>query len=184
VGGTNNRTNNGAAVETGDEFPLYCTSHARRCAYQPNLCLIERLRIIHGLDLEELVTPAMDDSGIAINAVFASLRQRLLEAGFPFRVDEGCLLAILKFSTFQIWKDLDKNWTRSCVTLWCGIWWSILGRRLSNRFPLTPSFDEGAMRLPIAADESQMAVIVRAASGQSFVLESLGAGASWELAAT
>ncbi|MDR3072663.1 MAG: DUF4011 domain-containing protein, partial [Clostridiales Family XIII bacterium] len=78
---------------------------------QPNLCLLEWLRITKGLSLDALANPATDETGIAIKTVFTEIRSKLLEANLPFRVDESCSLAILKFSTFQIWRDLDTNWS-------------------------------------------------------------------------
>jgi hypothetical protein len=139
---------------------------------QPNLCLLEWLKSTKGLDLDELAHPALDDNGLAITSVMASIRKRLVDAGLPYRVDETASLAILKFSTFQIWKDLDENWRelgeRPVV--------KHLVERPGETF-IDPAgtaqvaIDEETLRLPIAADGSQIAAIVRASSGQSFVLE-------------
>jgi hypothetical protein len=79
---------------------------------QPNLVLLEWLKSTRGLDLDELAHPLLDDSGIAIGAVFAAIRKRLVEAELPYRLDESASLAILRFSTFQIWKDLDAHWSQ------------------------------------------------------------------------
>jgi hypothetical protein len=139
---------------------------------QPNLVLLEWLKSTRGLDLDELAHPLLDDSGIAIGAVFAAIRKRLVEAELPYRLDESASLAILRFSTFQIWKDLDAHWAQ--------LMQSPVVEHLVNRPGETfadpagselPPIDEKTLRLPIAADGSQMAAIVRATSGQSFVLE-------------
>ena len=139
---------------------------------QPNLVLLEWLKSTKGLDLDELANPLLDDSGIAIGAVFAAIRKRLVEAELPYRLDESASLAILRFSTFQIWKDLDAHWG--------ALMQSPVVEHLVNRPGETftdpagsdlPPIDEETLRLPIAADGSQMAAIVRATSGQSFVLE-------------
>jgi hypothetical protein len=138
----------------------------------PNLCLLQWLQTTQGLDLSELSSPALDDSGIAIEAVFAGIRRQLQEAELPFRIEETVSLAILRFSTFQIWKDLESNW-RSLIQ-------NPVVRHLVERPGETfveaaatapSSVDEATLRLPIAADGSQMAAVVRATSGQSFVLE-------------
>uniref|UniRef100_UPI0035BC7121 DUF4011 domain-containing protein n=1 Tax=Agreia sp. TaxID=1872416 RepID=UPI0035BC7121 len=76
----------------------------------PNLCLLQWFETTQGLDLSELREPAIDDSGLAIDAVFAGIRRQLAEAELPYRLEESVSLAILRFSTFQIWKDLDRNW--------------------------------------------------------------------------
>jgi hypothetical protein len=140
---------------------------------QPNLCLLQWFDSTQGLDLSELREPAIDDSGLAIEAVFAGIRRQLAEAELPYRLEESVSLAILRFSTFQIWKDLDSNW-RSLLS-------NPVVRHLVERPGETfvepagrnskPVIDEAALRLPIAADGSQMAAVVRATSGESFVLE-------------
>jgi hypothetical protein len=138
----------------------------------PNLCLLQWFETTQGLDLSELRKPAIDDSGIAIEAVFDGIRRQLAEAELPYRLEESVSLAILRFSTFQIWKDLELNW-RSLLS-------NPVVRHLVERPGETfvepagnarPQIDEAALRLPIAADGSQMAAVVRATSGQSFVLE-------------
>jgi hypothetical protein len=139
---------------------------------QPNLCLLQWFQTTQGLDLTELSSPAIDDSGLAIEAVFEGIRRQLAEAELPYRLEESVSLAILRFSTFQIWKDIDSNW-RSLLS-------NPVVRHLVERPGETfvepagearPTIDEAALRLPIAADGSQMAAVVRATSGQSFVLE-------------
>lgn len=201
---------------------------------QPNLCLLEWLRATQGLDLDALANPAADESGIAMGAVFTEIRAKLLEAGLPFRVDESCSLAILKFSTFQIWRDLDQNWrslienpvvnhlvyhagetfkqdfpagsqrfdaagAKSPVAANAGIseegvrqapvaagsnfgegnmWQSPVAAGLNfgeggmrQSISGDQGFDEESMRLPIAADGSQIKAIFQAVKGRSFVLE-------------
>ncbi|WP_052521394.1 DUF4011 domain-containing protein [Agreia bicolorata] len=138
----------------------------------PNLCLLQWFETTQGLDLSELREPAIDDSGLAIEAVFDGIRRQLAEAELPYRLEESVSLAILRFSTFQIWKDLERNW-RSLLS-------NPVVRHLVERPGETfiepagkerPEIDEAGLRLPIAADGSQMAAVVRATSGQSFVLE-------------
>jgi hypothetical protein len=144
---------------------------------QPNLCLLQWLKTTKGLDLTELATPSLDDTGIAIGAVLAGIRRQLLEAELPYRIDESASLAILRFSTFQIWKDLDENWRPLMQNPVVRHLVETPGETFDD--PATgggsdtaePAVDETELRLPIAADGSQMAAIVRATSGQSFVLE-------------
>ncbi len=139
---------------------------------QPNLCLLQWLKTTHGLDLPDLAEPAIDDAGIAIQTVFAGIRKTLVDARLPFRIDETCSVAILRFATFQIWKDLDEHWE--------GLIDNPVVRHLVERPGETfqdpsgdsdPAIDEASLRLPIAADGSQMAAVMRASAGQSFVLE-------------
>ena len=138
---------------------------------QPNLCLLEWLRSTKGLNLEELENPAVDDSGIAISTVFAGIRERLVEAGLPFRVDETASLAILKFSTFQIWKDLDTNWRALVGNPVVEHLVERPGESFEQASDTAAAVDEAQLLLPIAADGSQMSAVVRASRGESFVLE-------------
>jgi hypothetical protein len=141
---------------------------------EPNLCLLQWLKTTKGVELSELESPSLDDSGLAIGAIFSGIRRQLLEAGLPYRIDEAASLAILRFSTFQVWKDLDENWEQ------------LMTNPVVRHLVQTPGetfaqpagaaggsdhLDETGLRLPIAADGSQMAAIVRATSGESFVLE-------------
>jgi len=144
---------------------------------QPNLCLLQWLKTTKGLDLTELETPSLDDTGIAIGAVLGGIRRQLLEAELPYRIDESASLAILRFSTFQIWKDLDENWRPLMQNPVVRHLVETPGETFDDPAAggggttTSPAVDETALRLPIAADGSQMAAIVRATSGQSFVLE-------------
>jgi len=139
---------------------------------QPNLCLLQWLKTTKGLDLTELAAPSLDDTGIAIGAVLGGIRRQLLEAELPYRIDESASLAILRFSTFQIWKDLDENWRplmqNPVVRHLVETPGETFGGTATTELPVV---DETELRLPIAADGSQMAAIVRATSGESFVLE-------------
>ena len=139
---------------------------------QPNLCLLQWLKTTKGLDLTELENPSLDDSGLAIGAVLTGIRRQLLEADLPYRIDESASLAILRFSTFQIWKDLDENWRDLLSNPVVRHLVEVPGETFADPAGTTqPPLDETTLRLPIAADGSQMAAIVRATSGQSFVLE-------------
>jgi hypothetical protein len=156
----------------GRTFSPYSMSLDGEEVAQPNLCLLQWLKTTRGVDLTALSSPALDDSGLAIGATLAAIRRQLIEAELPYRIDESASLAILRFSTFQIWKDLDSNWR------------PLMENPVVRHLVETPGetfvdpagsgelmVDETSLRLPIAADGSQMAAIVRATSGQSFVLE-------------
>ncbi|WP_207456412.1 DUF4011 domain-containing protein [Herbiconiux sp. SYSU D00978] len=139
---------------------------------EPNLCLLEWLRATKGVELDALAQPLLDEDGLAVQATFAAIRRQLLEAELPFRIEETACLAILRFPTFQIWKDLDAHWPQLLENR--------VVRHLVERpgetfhdpaAGATPAVDEGSLRLPIAADGSQLKAIVRATAGESFVLE-------------
>lgn len=138
----------------------------------PNLCLVQWLRSTKGVRLPALEQPPTDDNGIAVDTAFAELRRQLAEEKLPFRIDESASLAILKFSTFQIWRDLDENWgslLRSPIV-------EHLVERPGETFAdpradVPVDVDETSWRLPVPADGSQLRAIAMARAGRSFVLE-------------
>ncbi|MFL6122914.1 DUF4011 domain-containing protein, partial [Actinophytocola sp.] len=134
----------------------------------PNHCLVQWLRVKHGVRIAELEKPILDDDGIDIDASFRAIKKTLVGNNLNYRVDETASLRLLQFSTFQMWRDLTEHWqvfTRNPVV-----------RHLVEKSgqPLATqeiTVDESAMFLPIAADGSQMRAVELAARGRSFVLE-------------
>jgi len=77
---------------------------------QPNQCLLEKLRIAHGLSIPQFREPESDDSGIDLAGSLQAIRRALLDAQLPFSVEESAHLSLLQFSTLQLWQDLSENW--------------------------------------------------------------------------
>lgn len=138
----------------------------------PNHCLIEWLRVHHGLRIPELANPVTDESGIDIVRTLARIRQSLVENNLHYRIESGASLRLLQFSTFQMWRDLTHHWetiTHNPVV-------RHLVTRAGDRFDDPRgtgdvTVDEAALHLPIAADGSQMKAVTMAEQGHSFVLE-------------
>jgi hypothetical protein len=133
----------------------------------PNLCLVQWLQSTKGVRLAALENPPTDDNGLAIDTAFTELRRQLAEEKLPFRIDETASLALLKFSTFQIWHDLDENWQtlmRSPIV-------EHLVERPGETFAdprgdAPVQVDEAAARLPVPADGSQLRAIAMARGAQ------------------
>lgn len=136
----------------------------------PNYCLVQWLRVKHGVQIGELDQPILDEHGIDIDASFRAIKKALLEANLGYRVDETASLRLLQFSTFQMWRDLTNHWrllTRNQVVRHLV---ENSGKPMSgDDSPV--EFDESLLHLPIATDGSQMRAVVMAAEGKSFVLE-------------
>ncbi|MDR2925146.1 MAG: DUF4011 domain-containing protein, partial [Azoarcus sp.] len=138
---------------------------------QPNACLIEWLRVVHGLTLDGLDSPAFDLTASVLGAACEKMRQSLLVAQFTWHIEENASLAILDYDKFHIWKDMDRNWPVFME--------NPVVRSLIDRFegdvgqapPDSASFAEENLSLPLVADGSQMAAIAAALDGKSFVLE-------------
>ncbi|MCU7728882.1 AAA domain-containing protein [Actinoplanes sp. KI2] len=139
----------------------------------PNQCLIEWLRVKHGLRIPALENPQTDASGIDIPQTLQAIRDSLLERGIPYQVTEAASLRPLKFGAFGLWRDLTEHWrtfaTNPVVER------LITGARMaadiSARQLDDVAVDETALVLPLPADGSQLKAAAAAVAGRSFVLE-------------
>jgi hypothetical protein len=139
----------------------------------PNYCLIEWLRVKHGVQIPELENPARDEHGIDISKTLADINASLVEHRLNYRIDETASLRLLQFSTFQMWRDLTDQWStfmknpvvKHLVESGGAVFDDPAGDDTQ------PAIDEANMHLPIPADGSQMQAIVMAERGYSFVLE-------------
>lgn len=140
----------------------------------PNHCLIEWLRVKHGVALPRLAEPILDESGIDVEATLAAIKGGLVEHRLDYRVDEIASLRLLRFSTFQMWKDLSENWETFIESPVVDHLVHRPGEAFQDPAHTGESqvtVDEAEMQLPIVADGSQMEAIAMAESGRSFVLE-------------
>lgn len=140
----------------------------------PNWCLVQWLRVKHGVRIPELENPITDDSGIDIVRSFRAVSKALVNNQLDnYRVDERASLRILQFSTFQMWRDLTQHWETFLAN-------PVVRHLVENpgqQF-IDPAgggqevtFDEASLQLPIPADGSQLRAIAMAEQGRSFVLE-------------
>lgn len=141
----------------------------------PNHSLVEWLRQEHHVTIDALSNPKLDQSGLDIDFALREIAAALIEADLPFTVARRAHLAIAKFTTYGMWRDLRDNWEtfmRSPV-------FNHLTLRPGETFvePSLPdriqdvTVDEGALALPIAADGAQLQVVNAAGLGYSFVVE-------------
>ncbi|MCC3279908.1 DUF3320 domain-containing protein [Arthrobacter sp. zg-Y40] len=139
----------------------------------PNYCLLEKLRMEHGMEIPGLADPEEDHSGIDLDAALGAVRSAVQAKGLPFRVEPTVDLSILQFAKFRLWKDLDEHWEELAK--------NPLVRHLVST-PTDPftdpvttgtgeDLDELAARVPIPADSSQLQAISEAVAGKTFVLE-------------
>ncbi len=140
---------------------------------RPNQCLLEKLRVAKGLEIPQFSEPDTDESGIDLPGALQEIRAALLRAGLPYRVEETAHLAILQFSTLQMWQDLGENWP------------TFLENSVVRHLVETPTDSfadpvpepepdptaEATAYLPVPADGSQLEAVRWAAAGRSFVLE-------------
>ena len=100
--------------------PIRLITRARQQSYRieidesgastPNFCLLEKLRLVHGLQVPGLAQPAEDAFGIDLDGALQAMRVALAEAGLPFRVEASAEIAVLQFAKYRLWKDLADHW--------------------------------------------------------------------------
>ncbi|MBL8931804.1 MAG: DUF3320 domain-containing protein [Kineosporiaceae bacterium] len=164
-----------------------------------NLSLLEKLRQEFGFTVPGLadLPPRADGDGVDVAAALRLLREAIADSGLPFRVDDEARLAILAYTGYLLWRDLDDHWER------------FLEAPLLRHLALTPTeamaeptaepgtvqapgkggpgapdLDEITAASPLPLDASQAAAVAAARAGRSFVLEGPpGTGKSQTIAA-
>jgi very-short-patch-repair endonuclease len=142
-----------------------------------NAALLEFLRRERGVEVAGVDPLPLDHAGVDVAAVFTALRRSL--ASVPstagWQVREEAQIAVLSFSGFRMWRDLDHQAA--------DVMRHPLVRRLALGesetepvpFPEASTLDERLpardVLCPLEADGSQLAAILAAAEGKSFVLE-------------
>ena len=140
----------------------------------PNYCLIEKLKTF-GLRVPELETPGTDGSGIDVVGALGALRTAILRTRntLGFHVEETADLALLQFSTLEMWQDLRSHWPqfleRPALAHLVHHAGSVFDDGIAP--PEPRALDEVETYLPIPADGSQIEAIRWAGSGKTFILE-------------
>ena len=142
-------------------------------AVRANECLLEWLRRTNGFEPQVLMDPPLDGSGIDVPRLFAELRAALEHEGLPFEVVPDARIALLRFSTMQMWRDVHDHWRTFCSNPL--VEHLAAGSGASFADPVErPEFTdavEADLSLPLPADGSQMQAVAWAAAGCTFVLE-------------
>jgi len=141
-----------------------------------NRSLMEKLRLEFGFTvagLDELPLVAGGD-GVDVDAVVRRVREAIAESGLPFRVESEARLAIIGFTGYLLWRDLDEHWE------------TFLERPLVRHLALTPTdsysagvpprlgdidLDDVVASAPVPTDGSQAQAVAAARTGDTFVLE-------------
>lgn len=158
---------------TGNTSRPYSIRVEPNSELKPNHCLIEKIRIEHGVSLPQLIEPPSDHNGIDVERVFVELRHTFLELGLPFSIEPEARLAIIKFSSLDMWRDVSENWR------------ALMGNRLVEHLvnnsgdlidlrsasPSVSPEDEVSRFLPLPADGTQLEAIIASSEAESFVLE-------------
>ncbi len=161
-----------------------------------NRSLMEKLRLETGFvvdGLDELPARA-DGEGVDVDAVIRRVREAIASSGLAFRVESEAQLAIIGFTGYLLWRDLDEHWE------------TFLERPLVRHLATTPTdsfsggdppllgdvklgdvklgdvklgdtdlddtdLDDVVASAPVPTDGSQARAVAAARSGRTFVLE-------------
>ncbi|HET9944187.1 MAG TPA: DUF4011 domain-containing protein, partial [Actinomycetes bacterium] len=142
-----------------------------------NHSLMEKLRLEFGFTVPGLTDqlPTLPGSEhVDVDAVIRQVREAISESGLPFRVESEARLAVIAFTGYLLWRDLDTHWER------------FLERPLVRHLAMTPTdsysggsaislgdadLDDVVATAPVPTDGSQAEAIAAARAGQTFVLE-------------
>lgn len=139
-----------------------------------NITLVEFLRQNYDISLKGLETLPKDKHGVDVKLIFAIIRDAL-HGQKRWDVEEECVLGTFSFSKFLMWNDIHTH--REQLMDNC-----IISSLVANRLTWTPepvtdnlkeidaSVSPSELALPVAVDSSQMAAVIEAARGHSFIL--------------
>jgi hypothetical protein len=144
----------------------------------PNHCLVEWLRQVHNVEIDDLARPKLDASGLDIAHALSAISAGLIEADLPYTVVESSRLIIAKFSTYGMWKDLRDNWETFMeqpvfqhLSLRAGSDFADPAEEATGVPAERITVREDELALPVPADGAQLRAVTAAAAGYSFVLE-------------
>lgn len=140
---------------------------------QINITLLEFLRQFYGITISGLDPLPQDDSGIDVPLILRTIRLGIMnQAGW--NVEEVAYIGLFSFSRFVMWNDIRNRSTelaenKVVASLISGkMEW--MGEEIVSSEKLDELFAPSDMAIPTSVDSSQLAAIVTAAKGQSFVL--------------
>lgn len=143
-----------------------------------NYSLIEALRSRLGLKLEWFNEDMADDSGLDVQRGIDEIRKEIMTAGWAdkgVRVDDSMAIGVFPFQKVRIWKDLNDHWedflANPVVKHMVEVGTGSFHDPADTEGRGCPPFDDSSLLNPQPADGAQTRAIVRALSGQSFVLE-------------
>lgn len=139
-----------------------------------NITLFEYIRQSCGISVKGIDPLPVDEHGIDVSLIFAQIRDALKEQN-KWDVEEECILGTFSFNKFLMWNDIHSNRDKlienkivaSLVN--GGLTWKpepIVMDLSAEDKKLTPD----SLSLPVPVDSSQMAAVLEAGKGSTFIL--------------
>ncbi|MFM1824385.1 MAG: hypothetical protein RI967_2651 [Planctomycetota bacterium] len=141
-----------------------------------NAALVEYMRLVHGVDLGLSGELETDDAGLDVAAILARVRERIRDCP-GMTVVEQAKLGVYNFRKLPLYQEMEEFGEalgahpvvgslldRSAAP-------AIRGARLVEPARIDHEAPLASLRLPLAADSSQIAAVASAAGGATFVLQ-------------
>ena len=141
-----------------------------------NAALVEYMRLVHGVDLGLSGELETDDAGLDVAAILARVRERIRDCP-GMTVVERAKLGVYNFRKLPLYQEMEafgealgahpvvgSLLDRSAAP-------AIRGARLVEPGAIDREAPLASLRLPLAADSSQIAAVASAAGGATFVLQ-------------
>lgn len=141
-----------------------------------NYTLVEMLKQSFDIDLSSLYELPLDESGVDVDKVLATIRHAIMDIP-KWDVVEQSLLGNFSFRKYVMWKDLHNN---SEILKNSVIYKSLINgcyqsTTSSDLLYSRSSIDErvscGSLFLPMSSDSSQLEAVYLADQGESFILQ-------------
>lgn len=139
-----------------------------------NITLMEFMRQNFNITIGGLDPLPHDSNGVDVALIFAIIRDALKEQK-RWDIEEECVLGTFSFNKFLMWNDIHAHREELRKN-------HIVNSLVENRLTLQPeaqaidlkaadaTLSPAETALPVAADSSQMAAVIEAAKGHSFIL--------------
>lgn len=139
-----------------------------------NITLVEYLRQMFGITIKGINPLPVDEHGIDVPRVFAQIRDALREQN-KWDVEEECILGTFSFNKFLMWNDIHANKEKlienpvvsSLVN--GGLTWTPKPMAV-NLTDEDKTLSPDSLSLPVPVDSSQMAAVLEAGKGSTFIL--------------
>ncbi len=140
--------------------------HARQDEPHFNSTLLKMLKQVYNIQIDGLDPLPMDDHGINIKKIFATVRSKLFTVK-NWDVVETCVIGNFSFAQFAMWNDIH---TAGTMLDNSNVVRSLMKGHVDWDITLPEVMENQKTYLPITVDATQLKAIKMAANGSTFVL--------------
>ncbi|MBQ0016267.1 MAG: DUF4011 domain-containing protein [Bacteroidales bacterium] len=139
-----------------------------------NITLFEYIRQSFGITVKGIDPLPTDEHGVNVSLIFAQIRDALKEQS-KWDVEEECILGTFSFNKFLMWNDIHLNRGKLVEN-------PVVASLVNGALTWTPkpiavnlseedkTLTPDSLSLPVPVDSSQMAAVLEAGKGSTFIL--------------